>query len=470
MTPAIRRRLALAGLGLVIAALVAVLTLGGEDPYQIQLALNNTHGLREGSGVRVGGIEAGEVESIHLGDGDKVIVDAKIDRKEAPVGKDVRVSIGALNLLGQKFLEVEKGDVGDPAPSGYRVPPSRVMVSTDLDQVLNVLDADTRTRLGILMNEAGLAVGGRREDVNLLLREFPHTLHALTTLIERVATDNQTLGQLIDHSDRFIARINRERGELVKMLDTLGQAAEQIGSRRADLQQTLARAPRMLRTTRAFLADLRNTAGTLGPAAQNLAATAPPLDRTLARLGPFTRAADPALAQASDVAPLLSQLGTSATPVVRRAAKTAQSLETFSASTRPATRTLHRSAGNIFAILDNWSNAIQFRDSLSHYFRGELTMTSNSLEQLVDRLQAQQRARGNGRRAHGRRSRSPVPGPTSAPAPIPASPERGVPSLEPLRALDNPVKGITGVPEPKGSTGDRPAEPRDELLDFLLGA
>ena len=74
------------------------------------------------------------------------------------------VAVAAQNFLGQKRVQLDPGDAATPAPSGYEVPAENVTTPTDLDQVLNVLDADTRTRAMVLLNEAGAAVLGRRVD------------------------------------------------------------------------------------------------------------------------------------------------------------------------------------------------------------------------------------------------------------------------------------------------------------------
>ena len=69
---------------------------------------------------------------------------------------------------------------------------SRITPSVDLDQVLDVLDAGTRTRLRILLNEAGVALAGRR-----------HAIQAATGKLEalsptRVLERGFSLTQLAD--------------------------------------------------------------------------------------------------------------------------------------------------------------------------------------------------------------------------------------------------------------------------------
>jgi len=470
MTAANAPRLVLAALAAVALAVLAVTLPGGDDPYRFKLVLDNANGLRKGTSVRVGDIDAGKVRDVRLGNGDKVLVDVDLDPGEGPIGRDARVAVSSLNLLGQRFLSLDKGNVDRPAPSGVTLASSRVGESTDLDQVLNSLDSSTRARLGILLNEAGLALTGRKDDVRLLIGELPSTLPEITTLLERLTADNRSLGQVVDHGDRFIARLNSRRRDLLDLLDSARETSATFATKRRQLEATLAQAPGMLRTTQTLLADVRQTSAPLGPAARNLVKTAAPLESTLKSLKPFTKAVDPVLDEARDVSPSLTRLATGATPVIRSAATTAGKLDQFATSAKPATATLNDSVGNLIAILDNWSRALQYRDSLSHTFRGEPSITSNTVESLVDRLMGppakkRKKARpGPALRPPEAKDNAPLSG--GAPRlPMPKLP--GVPKLPDVpQVLDDTItaiqEGLLGGSPSKGSSDS------SALLDFLL--
>jgi phospholipid/cholesterol/gamma-HCH transport system substrate-binding protein len=316
-------------------------------------------------------------------------VTAKLSRRDAPVGKNATAAIDSVNLLGQKRMEITKGDLADPAPSGYLLPGSQVSVSTDLDQVLDVLTPDVRARLGILIDESGAAMAGRQADISQTLEEFPDDFADLRATVSAVADNNHTLGNLVDTTNSFVNQLASQNTALENAIDTAGQTAATVAGRRAALAATLTDAPATLTELDRFLAKFKAATGPLGPAAQDISTTAPELDAALKQVEPFRQAADPALVKATQVAPELTSLAIGATPVLTRAAPVVGDLANFSqnlgAFGDPG-KILDKSTDNLLAILQNWSRAIEFRDGLSHVFRGEATVTTQTIDTLINTL------------------------------------------------------------------------------------
>ena len=368
-----------------VIAVVAVVVLATRDPYEIRVPLENASGLKDGSDVRVGGETIGTVK-LELDDRDRVFAVLELDDDGPTIDKDVKVAVKAANFLGVKRVELLPNQGGERAPDGWVVPRENVTTPTDLDQVLGVLDARTRTALQVVIGEAGEALLGRKVDLRQFLDEFPGGERELTALLHQLKTGNETMRRLLERADGFVTEAARERRELTRMISRLGSAAETLASRRAALRETLAKAPAALRTIQGFAGDLQAAANELGPAARELKATGPSLAATLAEVDGFRRAAKPTLAAATAVAPQLTRLGERGTPVLRRASDTAGHLVELSDALRGVTDTLDGSVENVFAILENWSRAIQFRDQLGHVFRGEASWSPELVISAINRL------------------------------------------------------------------------------------
>ncbi|PTL58169.1 MlaD family protein [Paraconexibacter algicola] len=465
--------------GALVALLLLVVALKagvGEDRYTVSVPLANASGLDDGSAVKIGGLDRGKVK-VRIDDRDRVLLDLELDDDAGPIGKDASVAIVAANFLGLKRVELDPGNAAkDPAPDGYVLKESQATTPTDLDQVLGVFDADTRTRAKILLNAAGEAVVGRKVDVSVLLKELPLGMEQAGPALQELATTDATMTDLVERSDRFVAQAAKERRELTKLVDTVGGTTETVAARRAALRAALAKAPGTLDTLRGFLGDLEATTADLGPAAREIRAAAPALASTLGEVETFRKAATPALASAVRAAPGLSRLANGATPVLRRSRPTLSTLSTLGRELPPVTTALDNSADNVIAVLENWSRAIQLRDQLGHVFRGEASISPDLVLTMVDRL-----TKTPAKKKPPRKGATKRPAPATTPAPeaprAPAPPVRlpKVPGLDEILeglpknptvdeitdALQDVVGGLTLSSEKDGSTG--------QLLDFLLG-
>jgi virulence factor Mce-like protein len=482
-----RRTRIAAGVAAALLAAVLLLTLrGGSDPYTVELRLANAGGLRDGSPVVVGGVAVGTVE---LDAGFREVkAKLRIERRYAPVGRDAKAAIVAQNILGQKQVRLSPGHPAtDPAPDHFVVPARRTRASTDLDQLLSTLDADTRTRLAVVVNELGTSFAGRRLDFQTFVRDFAPALESSEDVLGELNHANRVLGNLVDNSDRFIGSLAASRTQLTGAIDRVGGATETVAAGREDLRGTLRRAPAALASARGFLAELDRTAAPLGATARLLADAAPSVSSTLDRLGPFTAAAKPALAAASqESAPALRSLGDASTAQVKRLLPTVADARRLVNEDVPAAgAALDGSVDNILAVVENWSRAIQFRDRMSHVFRGEASIAPALYERLISNLTG--KLGGGAAKAKPGATAPPKPAPaaSSAPAAPPSSPSAAKPA-DPLSGVvakgkdalkqtvgtvDALVKRLIGGAPPAGQSPPPKAAPgqASSLLDFLLG-
>jgi virulence factor Mce-like protein len=464
-----------------VVVLVLVISGGSGQTYNLRLRLPDADGLRNGSAVVVGGVNVGTV-SLGLTPGRAdVLAELQIDPKYAPVGTNVMANIASVNLLGVKDVELSTGDKSKPAPSGFQLPGSQVTTATDLDQVLNVLDQNTRARLAVLINEAGLGFAGRQQDFSHLLNQLPSALSDGNALLSQLVSDNHTLGSLLASSNGFVSELDGQRQSLGSLIDTLGQTGVTVAAKNAQVRATIAKAPAALAQLQVFLNKLRATTVPLGPAAVDITATAGPLSATLAQLEPFRKAAVPAFAAARAVAPQLTRLADGATPVLQRANPVIRTLATASTDLGPVSTMLDRSANNLIGILDNWSKATSLGDSLSHVFRGEASYSTEVLTSAINNLLGinlvPAQKRGASRRPASAQAAAPQPA-ASAPQPAasapssPSGPAGLVKTLtKPLvQTLQNLLGGAVGNsgPPPAGSQAGSPGAV-SSLLKYLLG-
>lgn len=463
----------------VVAAglLLLLITRGGDHHLRLRVQLPQATGLREGTVVRAdGGAEVGKIDRLSLDRNDNVLADLDLDPDKVRVGTGASVRLTTQNLLGESTVTLNTGDVRRPVGNGFVIPASRVGTNVQLDQVVDVLDGDTRARLAVLVNEAGLALTGRGLDLNDLLRRLPPSLDTSTALLSALSRDTRAIGQTVTQSDRFVHDMTKQRHALNALVRSTGQTMTTIAGRQANLRATLTRAPTTLRTLQQFLGDLESTTRPLGPAADALTRAAPPLRSTLASIDPFRKVIDPVLDEARTVSPALSDLARGATPVVVRAkpslATTAKLLE----SSGPFTRAIDGGVDDLVGFMEAWSRAIQARDGISHVFRGRALMGADAIRTLLasqGKPAASKRKRGHAApKASSPAASAPAARPTAS-VTKPSLKLPAIPSVVPkvtTKAMDTVKRVISilgGTTPPIPPTEDHRAD-KGGLLDFLL--
>lgn len=466
-----RRTTRLPILALVAVAAALLLTVGSDDSGRVAVHLGSANGLREGTVVKVAGAEVGVIDELKVTDEDNIVAELKLDGDQAGAmheGASARVVTS--NLLGSKYIDLSPGKAGGPEVD--EIPSSRVTYPVDLDQVLNVLDRDTRARLQILINEAGTALVGRAADFNVVLRQLPRDFSAAQRLVDRVTRENDALGATVDSSSRFVARIRGERRELGRMVDVARTTVSRVAQHRAALSHALEEAPGTLTTANRFLAELRGAVRPLRPGARALTATAGPLEDVLDEVPAFTDAAVPTLNEARRVAPTLTSLGDVATPILRRARPTLTALGTVAQSSAPLTRTLDVSVDDTLGLIEGWARSIQQGDALGHIFRGKAIASAELVRSLLDTPLPLPANKG--------KQQPKRPGlltPLPAPANKPATNPVGKPVIPPVRLPDlkiPPIK-LPGVPPISipgltSNKGEGDTKPSQSILNSILGS
>lgn len=438
--------------GLLISA-VATLSAGGESSYRVRVELPDAAGLRSGSPVKVSGVSIGTVRKLSVTARDTSLAELEIGREDSPIGRDARLAVRPANLLGEKYIDLQVGDRAHPLASGGAIPTSATRTPVEIDDILDVLDPTTRTRLAILLREAGVALFGRGRDINTVLRTLPPTLSDARDLLAQATEDNRALEGILVHTGRVLNAAAAERKSLGMLVEHADTALSAVARRRGDLATSLARAPGTLAQLRATLRRLDSAGIALRPAANGLRATAPTLTSALVALPGFTRAALPALEAARRESPALTELGDEASPVVRRLAPTARELAGLGADSDALSRSLDEGAADLFTTMQNWALAIQDKDKVGHMFRLDAVASPELIKALAPFIAGEKR-----KKRSARRDAAPI---KPAPAPQAATPR---PSAH--------VPGVRKLPEPLPpavtDTMGPATERAQELLDFLL--
>jgi len=281
--------------------------LPGGDPYEVHAEFASANAIREGSPVRIAGVDVGRVAEVAGRPGsDGARVTLEIEEAGRPLRADATARIRPrIFLEGNFFVDLTSGSPDAPElADGGTIPVTRTATPVQLDQVLTALQSDTRQDLRDVLDALGRALSeepraaddrdadpdtrgeSAAESLNDAADDAGPALRATARVAEALlgAEPDADLRRLLDGTARAtsgLARDERLLQDLVTDLDaTLAAfAAEQdaLGATVRALPRTLAAADGAFRAldaafpaTRAFtrevLPGVRETAATIDAA------------------------------------------------------------------------------------------------------------------------------------------------------------------------------------------------------------
>ena len=250
-------------IGLVAAGALAAGMLGnvfGNHGYTVTAYFLSAEGLTQENDVVINGARVGKVLSVGIApdngpsQGGAQVVMA-IDGPSAPLHRGTRATIRPKGLLGNPFVELTAGPAsGAPIPSGGTLPIQDTASPVDLDQVMDLFDPQTRTRIQTLTREGGTALANRGSDLNLFLAALPGITQDTATVTDRIAqmmaaedrafrADLANGASLLDVTAAHEAQL---KAELVYADRALGQLAAGLKGHERDLNQMLKALPAVL--------------------------------------------------------------------------------------------------------------------------------------------------------------------------------------------------------------------------------
>lgn len=425
----------LLALGAVVVAIFVAMSVGGDDGYLVKAELDNAGGLRKNSSVKIGGVPAGKVEKLEITERDTAVATLRIDDGAAPIGEGAELNVRPTDLLGERYAEIKVGDIEKPLPSGASIAMDRTDTPVELDDILNMLDASTSQRLGILINEVGVAMAGRGTDFNKLLSQLPPSLKETDKLIAQVRKENGAMRTGIQRADRVTNLVAGKRDEMGDLIRQASETLELVAERRADLGATISNAPGALTQLRSTLAELDAASTQLKPAARNIQASAQPLRETLEALPDFTKEAGPALEKARKVSPSLTRLARGATPTVRRLEPTTRELEKSLVESAPILKHMGRRGwDDVLFLVNNMNLGLRGRDGIGHFIGAKLNIAAEYIDNAVENF------------ANVELDPSVLSPKKSAPkaAPAPKAPEGPSGPKDPLKPVRDKLGEVTG--------------------------
>ncbi len=266
-----RNPFAVGALVLVVGALAIWLAVREDlpflnPPYTVNAAFRDSQGIRNGSPVRVAGIEIGTVTAVRPeGPGSPTaIVEMEIRDEGRPLHRDAQFKIRPrIFLEGNFFVDVEPGRPSSPElDEDDVVPADQTANAVQFDEVLKVLTSDVRADLRTTFAEllrTQTAGGGAALNRSL---KFQPAAYKFSAIVSEALLGQQPgdLASFFRNQGRVAAALDRDRQALRSLIVDFDRTTGALAAGEADLRASVDELPRTLQAALPALAAVNRAA------------------------------------------------------------------------------------------------------------------------------------------------------------------------------------------------------------------
>jgi phospholipid/cholesterol/gamma-HCH transport system substrate-binding protein len=197
--------------------------------------------------------------------------------------------------LKDMIVELNPGTAagGPPVREGYMVPVSNTEPDVNLDEILAVLDGDTRTYLQLLLNGAATGLENNGGNLAQVFRRFEPTARDAARFTSLLSQRRQHIRRSIHNFGVFTNALAARDQQLATFVDNSDTVFKHFANQNANLQRTVALLPSALRDTNRALAQAKAFADQAGPALAAIRPGARALGPSLVATRPFLRETTP---------------------------------------------------------------------------------------------------------------------------------------------------------------------------------
>ncbi len=304
---------ALSCFGLILFLWVAF---GGPIPlqpydYKITAYFPEATQLAQESDVRIGGVSVGKVKSIELAPPDERVngkdtteATIEIDPQYAPISTNARAILRQKTLLGETYVELTSGSEpdGNPAPvslgsaatatdtashpvqaipEGGTLGVSRTEEATQIDEIFNALDKQTRTAFQDWLQNAAVAIKGRGLDLNDALGNLGPFASDASNILKVLHRQQSSLDGLVRDTGTVFNALSERDHELAGAITGSNTTFQAIASEDQALRQTFQILPTFQRESLATLQRLDTFQADTDPLVKKLLPVAKDITPTL---------------------------------------------------------------------------------------------------------------------------------------------------------------------------------------------
>lgn len=246
---------------------------------------SSASGLRSGQFVRASGVEVGKVSKVQLTNGGtQAKVEFNVDRS-LPLFEGTTASVRYLNLIGDRYLELKRGDSDKRMPAGGTIPIERTQPALDLDALIGgfrpVFRALDPEKVNVIAQSIITVFQGQGGTINDILDQTASLTAALADRDQAIGEVIRNLNTVLDTTVRHQAQFDQTVQDFEKLITGLKNRADPVASSVADISDAAGTVADLLADNRPLL---QSTVGHLEAVQQPLVDQKEQLNDILTRL------------------------------------------------------------------------------------------------------------------------------------------------------------------------------------------
>jgi phospholipid/cholesterol/gamma-HCH transport system substrate-binding protein len=270
-----------------MAAAMNLQRLPGFRGTSYEAEFTDASGLHRGNMVQIAGIRVGRVQEIDLA-GDHVVVHFTTD-PGVEFGDDTSASIEVLNLLGEKFLNLQP-DGSERIEAGATIPLERTDSSYDIVEVFTELSSTTENIKIPQLQDALTTVADTMDRTS---EEAALTFNGLSRLSVAIASRDEEIQSLLARAASVSRLLNERKGDVVQLVKDSDQILVELRDREEAIHALLVGTASLSRELGGLVDDNEAQIGpmlaSLHDVTQLLVDREKQMRAAIHNLGPYTR-------------------------------------------------------------------------------------------------------------------------------------------------------------------------------------
>ena len=222
------------------------ITLPGSHPYAVTATFADAADILSNNEVFMNGTKVGHVGDVTVVNGKAEVQLVFDDPAALPLHNDATAEVRKKNLLGETYIDVQRGSGGGQLADGGSIPLSRTVPITEIDQVLAIFDPETVQRVQLLINALGSATTNNGQNMNAEASSTNQLLTALNGPATELSVRQQQMQNIVQELQRFYDVLANQREQVKQEFGTWNQVMSQLANQEVGIAGTVQQADALL--------------------------------------------------------------------------------------------------------------------------------------------------------------------------------------------------------------------------------